>query len=344
MNANGYFDFVGKDDRACLKEMVHGYNISAALFAAVKLGLADQLESGPKSVNTLADEVGADVDALRRVLRLLSNVGVLVIEPGDRFRLSARGEYLRRSHEQSIANEVSQFAGDESYLAWSRLLHSVKTGQPGFVDYFGKPIFEYLGANPTANDRFHAGWKEISTQVGRETAAQYDFSTVRHVIDVGGGSGVLTAPILEMYPHLEGTIYDLPFSLASAKDTLESWGVADRCAIVDGDAMESVPAGGEVHLIKSVLHTCPDEESVRILRSSREALAKGGKVLVLERVIHEKGDYVWGNVVDVTMLVMTGGRERTLEHYSDLYEQAGLKLTRCIPLPSGFSIIEGEAA
>ncbi|MGH3804995.1 MAG: methyltransferase, partial [Pseudonocardiaceae bacterium] len=188
----------------------------------------------------------------------------------------------------------------------------------------------------------HLGWHEISIRAGLETAETVDFTANRHVIDVGGGYGIVTAQLLRKYNHLRGTIYDLEFSLARAGHTLREYGVDERCGIVPGDGLIEVPGGGDVHLLKSVLHTLNDDDSVRILANCANALEPGGRILVLERVISEDGGYVWGNVVDVAMLVMTGGRERTIQDYARLYERAGLELTGSTLLPCGFSVVEGR--
>lgn len=337
-----YFDFRDKPERLCVKEMVHGYNISSCLFVAVELELADLLAAGPLALSDLARRSGTDPDALKRILRLLMSAGVFSVDEQDTCELTPRAEFLRRDHPESIASEVKLFAGAETYLAWSGLLHCARTGQTGFGQYFGKSLFEYLAEHPDSAQRFHLGWHEISIRAGLETAEAVDFTDNRHVVDVGGSYGIVTAQLLRTNDHLRGTIYDLEFSLARAGHTLREYGVDERCDVVPGDGFTEVPGGGDVHLLKSVLHTMNDDDSVRLLTNCANALEPGGRILVLERVISEDGGYVWGNVVDVAMLVMTGGRERTMHDYACLYERAGLGLTGSTLLPCGFSVIEGR--
>ena len=337
-----YFDFRDKPERLCVKEMVHGYNLSCGLFVAVQLGLADLLAKGPVPLAELAERSGADPDALKRILRLLMSAGIFTVNERDEYALTPRAEFLRTDHLESIASEVQLFAGQETYLAWSELLHCARTGGTGFGQFFGKPLFEYLAEHPDSAQRFHRGWHEISTRAGVELADAVDFTANRHIIDVGGGYGIVTAHLLRKYGHLRGTIYDLEFSLAGASGTLQELGVEERCAIQPGDGLLEVPGGGDVHLLKSVLHTLNDDDSVLILSNCAKALEPEGRVLVLERVIHEDSTYVWGNVVDVAMLVMTGGRERTLQEYARLYQGADLRLSGSTLLPCGFSVIEGR--
>jgi SAM-dependent methyltransferase len=337
-----YFDFRDKPERLRVKEMVHGYNISCGLFVAVKLGLADRLAEGPLTLAELAQGSGTDPDALKRILRLLMSAGFFTVNERDECALTPRAGFLRTDHPESIASEVQLFAGEETYLAWSELLHCVRTGRTGFKQFFGKPLFEYLSEHPDSAERFHRGWHEISIRAGLEISEAIDFMANRHIIDVGGGYGIVTAHLLRKYGHLRGTIYDLEFSLAGAARTMQEYGVDERCAIEPGDGMIKVPDGGDVHLLKSVLHILNDNDSVLILSNCANALDPDGRVLVLERVIREDGAYVWGNVVDVAMLVMTGGRERTLQDYARLYQRAGLRFIGSTLLPCGFSVIEGR--
>lgn len=337
-----YFDFRDKPERLCVKEMVHGYNISCGIFVAVKLGLADLLAQGPLKLADLAHRSGTDADALKRILRLLMSAGLFTVNERDECALTPRAEFLRTDHPESITSEVQLFAGEETYLAWSKLFHCARTGQTGFGQFFGKPLFEYLAAHPDSAQRFHRGWHEISSRAGVEMADAIDFTANRHIIDVGGGYGIVTAHVLRKFGHLRGTIYDLEFSLAGASGTMKELGVNEHCAIEPGDGMIKVPGGGDVHLLKSVLHNLNDDDSVLILTNCANALEPDGRVLVLERVIHDDGAYVWGNVVNVAMLVMTDGRERTLQDYARLYQRAGLRLIDSTLLPCGFSVIEGH--
>ncbi len=327
-------------DRDALHLAVHGYYFSCAIYAVVNLGIADALAAGPRTAAELAEELGIDPDATERVLRLLVSVDLFERDAEGRVSLTPVGACLRSDHEQSMAKEIRMFSGGEVYQTWGDLVESVRTGQCAFERRRGKPLFEWLPEQPATAHLFHQGWHEITTRVARETAEAYDFTGVSTITDVGGGYGIFLATMLAKIPGLQGVLFDLPISVRGAPDNFRNLGVADRVSIVEGSAEESVPPM-ELCTMKSVLHMCTDEQCVRILSRCAAALPRGGKLLVLERVIPDHDGYHWSKLVDVNMLVMTGGRERTRAEYARLYESSGLELTRCVPLASGFDIIEG---
>ncbi|MGV0816081.1 methyltransferase [Mycolicibacterium boenickei] len=332
-------------DRDSLRQLAHGFYFSSALFAAVRLGLPNAIAEGPLSSHELAARLGVQHDPLERLLMFLGCLGVLERDASGAYSLSEVGRHLCPDHPQSLTREVSMFSGGETYRAWGDVLHSVRTGEPAFESVYGQRLFSYLAANESSASRFHEGWQEITTTVAAEAAEAYDFEGLRSIIDVGGGHGIFLATILGRLPALRGVLYDLPISLAGASAVAAELGVSDRLEIVAGDAEVSVPGGSDLFLLKSVIHLCNDARANAILRSCRRAAGAGAKLLVVERVVPEEGtDFHWSRMVDMTMLVMTGGRERTLSEYASLYDRCGFRLTRAVLLPSGFSLIEGERA
>jgi hypothetical protein len=331
-------------DRGSLKGLAHAYYFSCALHAAVKLGIADVLAAGPLPLATIARKTETHPESLARLLRFLGSVGLFEEEAESGFRLTDVGQFLRSNHPQSLAREISMFSGEETYLAWGSVLHSIRTGGPAFDQIYGKPLFEYFEGHAEVADKFHRSWQEITTVVAAETASAFDFQRCSTVADVGCGYGVFMGTVLKQHPHLQGILYDLPVSLGRTKETLASFGVEDRGAIVAGDAQISAPSGADVYFIKSVLHGCDDAQCVRILSNCAKVLPEGGRVVVIERVIPEDPGFHWSKLVDMTMLVMTGGKERTEADYGELYARSGLALTSCLSLPSGFSLVEAKRA
>jgi hypothetical protein len=328
-------------DRAALRLVTHGYYFSCALHAAVSLGLPEALAGGARTSDELAGALGTDLDATMRLVRFLASFGVLEAAGNGGFALTEVGRHLLPDHPHSLHREVAMFAGAETFRAWGDLATTMRSGRPAFEQQHGARLFDYLAANPSSAGRFHRAWHEITVTCAAESVAAYDFSAVETVTDVGGGYGIYLATMLKAQPALRGVLFDLPFSTDGAPAVLDDWGVTDRVTIVHGDAEVALPAM-ELAIIKSVLHGCNDDQSRRILRNTAGALPLGGKVLVIERVIPDDEGFHWSKLVDMTMMVMTGGRERTRSHYERLYAESGLRLTRVIDLACGFSLIEGE--
>jgi hypothetical protein len=328
-------------DRASLRLLTHGYYFSCALHSAVTLGLAEALAGGPRTSEELSEKLGTQLDATRRLTRFLASFGVLDVTPSGAYALSEAGSHLRADHPQSLAREVAMFAGGETFAAWGGLSSTLRSGRPAFEEqHGGKRLFDYLAGDAPTAARFHGAWHEITVAAAAETLAAYDFGGVKTITDVGGGYGVFLATLLSAHPALRGVLFDLPFSVEGAPAVFAEKGVADRVVITTGNAEESLPPM-ELAVIKSVIHGCDDAQSIRILRNTARALPRGGKVLVIERVIPADPGFHWSKLVDMTMMVMTGGRERTRDDYARLYAESGLALTRCIDLPSGFSLVEG---
>lgn len=327
--------------RDFLRDLAHGYYFSCALYAAVALGVADILAAAPLSAEQIAREKQINPEMLLRLLRFLASVGVFAEDGQNRFSLTATGEFLKKDHPRSVVREISMFAGAEVYQAWGSLLHSVETGQPAFEKVYGKPLFEYFKGNPETADRFHSAWQEITSAVAIETVEAYELKDCSTIVDVGCGNGVFIGKLLQKHEHLKAVLYDLPVSLTRTKEVLAGFGVEGRATIIAGDAREHVPPGGDVYFLKSVIHSCDDAQTIKILRNCGNAVPERGSVVVIERVIPDGPEYHWSRLVDMTMMVMTGGKERTRLDYASLYTQSGLVLSSVVDLPSGFSLVKG---
>jgi ubiquinone/menaquinone biosynthesis C-methylase UbiE len=327
--------------RESLRGLAHAHYFSCALHATVKLGLADRLATGPESVDTLASEKNVNPEMLRRLLRFLASIDVFAEDAEGRFSLTNTGAFLRVDHPRSLAREIAMFAGGEIFQSWGALSYSLETGRPAFEKIYGKPLYEYFRDHPETAGRFHASWQEITSAVAREAAEVFDTKGTSLVVDVGCGSGIFAAELLRRHASLRGIFYDLPSSLVGTTETVAKFGVAERATIVSGDARTDVPTGGDVYFLKSVVHGCDDDETVRILSNCRKVLPPNGRVVVVERVIPDGPDYHWSRLVDMTMMVITGGKERTKSDYESLYARSGLVLSSCVALPSGFSLVEG---
>jgi SAM-dependent methyltransferase len=220
------------------------------------------------------------------------------------------------------------------------MLHSVRSGETAFARVFAAPIFEYYAAHPDAASTSAKGLAARSAQENTAILAAYDFSSAPHVIDVGGGQGTLLQAILERHAGATGMLFERPQVAAMARAQFEKSDLAPRCRVIAGDLFRSIPAGGDLYLLKKVIHDWDDTCAAAILRSCRAAMAPSSRLLLLEPVVAEPNVPSFAALLDLLMLVVSGGQERTLAEHSRLLAQAGLRLTRTIPTASAVSILE----
>ena len=327
-------------EREALFRMISGYQLTQLVHVAAVLGIADLLGDGPRTADDLAAQVGANSDRLYRVLRAMAAVGVFEEHEGRRFALTPTSELLRADNPESL-RPMAIFLGGASYRTWSELLYGVMSGETPAQKVFGMPGFEYLQQDPEAGAAFDATMTVISRRAVRALLDGYDFSSVHTVVDVGGGQGILLAGILKANPRLHGILFDQPNVVATAGSTLEQAGVADRCELVGGDFFRTVPSGGDIYILRSIVHDWDDMPATTILTNCERAMAEGGKVLVMESVVDAGEKSVGAKMLDVQMLVMTGGRERTVDEFRELFAGAGLEVGRVIPVGVDGRIVEG---
>jgi len=328
-----------------LLQMVTGYWVSQAIYVAAKLGIADLLKDGPKNCDELAKATRTHARSLYRLLRGLASVGVFAEVENGRFGLTPLGEYLQTGIPGSVRALTIRY-GEEHYRAWGDLLHSVRTGEIAFNHAFGMGFFQYLAQNPEAAAIFSEGSAEITTRVSTAVVAAYDFSQFGKIIDVGGGNGALIISILKANPKISGALFDLPHVVEDAQKHIEAAGLTGRCEVVAGDFFESVPSGGDAYILKSVVHDWDDERATKILKNCHRAMAENGKLLLVESVIPPGNEPFFGKLLDLNMMVVSSGCERTEAEYRALFAAAGFKLTNVIPIQSPFalSVIEGARA
>ncbi len=325
--------------REQLAQWATGYWVSQMLFVACRLELADALASGPKATSELATRSGTQLEPLFRLLRGLASLGVFVETAPQTFALTPLAEFLQADHPQTLRPLILMM-GATQYDAWGALEHSVRTGETGFQHRHGRPLFEHLRDHPEEAAIFDQAMVSIH---GRETAAirtAYDFSTFRTAVDVGGGNGSQLIELLQHTPGLRGTVFDLPDVAERARSAITAAGLEDRCDTVGGSFFETIPAGADAYLLRHIIHDWYDTESQRILQAIRAAIPAHGKLLVIETVIPAGNDPCFAKLLDLTMLVVPGGKERTADEYRALLGSAGFALTRIVPTNGGVDVIE----
>jgi hypothetical protein len=322
-----------------LLQMMTGYWLSKAVYVAAKLGIADLLSDGAASYDDLAKTTGTHAPSLYRLLRALASKGVFSEVMTGRFAVTPIGALLQTGGPNSM-RALAIMYGEEQYRTWGDLLHSIQTGQPAFERKFGMDVFEYFHQNTAAGAVFNEAMTNWTTQVSAAVAATYDFSRFGTIVDVGGNQGILLAAILRNNPAGRGILFDLPHVVATAREQLTEAGVESRCEVLGGDFFTAVPPDGDAYLLSYVLHDWNDERCVAILAQCRRAIAASGTLLAIELVLPEGNEPSFGKLLDLHMLVMAGGRERTGAEYRVLLQAGGFVLTRVIPTPAGSSIIE----
>jgi hypothetical protein len=326
-----------------MRDLLCGYWNTQALYVAAKLGLADLLKDGPKSADELAATTKVHAPSLYRLLRALSSLGVFAEDSQNRFALTPMGETLRRDAPGSQWG-MAVMNGEEHYRAYADLLYSVQTGKPAFERVYGMECFDYLSTHPESAKVFDEAMVGVH---GVETMAMveaFDLSGVKVLADIGGGNGSLLSAVLGKYPSMRGILFDLPGVIERAKSNIEKAGLSGRCQCVAGNFFEGVAPGADVYLMRHIIHDWDDTRSVKILKNVHAVLPKGGRVLLVETVIQPGNEPGFGKMLDLTMLALPGGKERTEKEYRELYEASGFTLSRIVPTRAEVSVIEGVKA
>ncbi|MEV0573390.1 MULTISPECIES: methyltransferase [unclassified Streptomyces] len=305
-----------------------------ALRVAATLRLADLIADGAGQGGELARRSGTDPDALGRMMRHLVCHGVFTEPEPGRFGLNGTAELLRSEHpaELRLSLDLDGFGGTMD-LAFTGLLHTVRTGEPAWETVFGAPFWPYLAAHPRMGASFDATMSAGAALV-RDAAGGYDWSAARHVTDVGGGRGALLAELLDTHPGLRATLLDLPDTAARGREFLAARGLADRCEAVGQSFFDPLPAGSDVYVLNKVVHDWDDDRARALLRRCAEAAGERGRVVVIEAHGTSGADPAQFAEMDLRMLVLAGGRERGIDEYEALASAAGLRVddVRTTPL------------
>lgn len=325
-----------------ITQMIFGYVTAKAIHVAAKLNIADLLAAhGPMNCSELASKSSAHEESLYRLLRALASAGIFVEDQNGIFSLTPLAECLKEDSPESV-KAMAQSAGNVLYKAYNEFLYSIQTGDGGFKKAHGVPIFEYLANNPEEGKIFDRMMTDIHGDETEPMVNNYDFSVFNTVVDVGGGNGEVISAVLNKNPGVKGILLDVPDVINRSRENIAAWGLSDRCQLDTGNFFESVSKGGDAYILRHITHDWCDEEAVTILNNCRISMNPGGKVLVVEAVIPEGNDpnpFKW---LDLTML-MIGGKERTKNQFENVFSQAGLKLTRVVPVTPDLSVVEGTA-
>jgi hypothetical protein len=327
-----------------LFDLIQSHRVTAVIYVAARLGLAELLSYGPQTPGKLAKATGADERALGRLLTALSTIGICERAGEGSYALTEMGAGLDGAAEQSFKSWVI-FEAEMLSKSWSGMLESVMTGKTAAELQGLANSFELMGRTPELVDKFNAAMTELTRLVTPDILRSYNFSGISHLMDVGGGSGELLGAIAQQNRKLRGTVFDLPRCAEAASRHLGQIGISDRVEFVAGDFFNSVPAIADAIILKSVIHDWNDARSISILRNCREALPSNGKLLLAERLMPEHPTATDEDkahaMSDLNMMRGPGGCERTKGQYRELLEQSGFALASVHPA-GRFNLIEAH--
>ena len=287
--------------------------------------------------------MGADIPSLKRLLRASADVGLFASGTGDRVKLAPLGQLLRADATGSARGAALAATDEWRWRAYGHVAHSIRTGKAGFRPAHGGGLWEYLDRHPAAAAWFNEAMSRLSAVTAAALVRCYDFAGVGQLVDVGGGHGNLMLAVLQARPRMHGVVFDLPSVVEGATPRLDASTVGERCETVAGDFFGGAPAGGDAYVLSWILHDWDDASAIRILHNCRAVLPADGRLLVIEMIAPTPGDTQTPTSVDITrlvreadldMLVVAGGRERTLAEYKGLFAEADLQLPRIIALHS----------
>lgn len=317
---------------------------SRVVYTAARLGIADFLAEGSKSAAQLAASIQADAPSLHRLMRAMASMGILQSMPNQIFALTLLGEALRTNAPGAARASLLTFGSPWSQSASNQLEYSVQTGKTGFERVHGMPFFDYLAQHPDDASLFSETMVGLNFEDPPAVAEAYDFSTFEKVVDIGGATGNMLAAILTRHNRLHGVLFDRPHVVGQAPALLEKAGVSDRIVIKAGDFFSAVPGGGDAYILSHIIHDWREDLCLAILDNIRKAMRPDGRLLIVEMVLPADGTPHPGTLLDMVMLALTGGQERTEDEYRALLTKAGFHLIRVVPTASAVSVVEASLA
>lgn len=317
--------------------LLSGEWVSRALYVVTKLEIADYLQDGPKSIQEIATFAQSNPESLQRILHMLAGFGIFEEQSHGVFMNNETSILLAKSNPDSL-HALSIFYGEDIHTSWDQLLKSVNTGTPAFQLAFKQPVFCYFKENPTRAALFQDAMKEKSTAVIKSSLVSYNFGQHTSIYDIGGGYGHFMSAILTKHPHMKGMVFDTQEVIDSIPKRNPQ--INNRCQLCVGDFFASVPKYGDAYLLKSVLHDWDDAKAEQILKNCHQAMDSNSRLLIVEVVLLLKDQSVYANCMDVLMLAVTGGKERSLSSFEQMLEKSGFILKQVYPTSTEFSILE----
>ena len=334
---------MNQTDADRMMQMIIGYWVTQVVHAAARFSIADYLAKAPATAEDIADAEGTDPSATFRLLRTCASLGLVKYDGNSRFAGTSLLDTLRKDNPQSLRAIAVSWPLPGHWLPWGRFAEAVKTGTSQTVPALGAGLFEYFATNAAEAAAFTESMTSLTSSVAKETAKRINTSGVNTVADIGGAGGAMLYALLQLHPDLQGIVFDRPQVVASARAEAVKLGFHERVTAVGGDFFESVPEA-DLYLLKHILHDWDDESCICILKNCRRGLRPRGRIAVIELLLAEIGEPGIAPLYDVTMMVMSAGRERSLVEFQRLFEAAGLAATKVTRTTTPMVILEAAAA
>jgi ubiquinone/menaquinone biosynthesis C-methylase UbiE len=307
--------------------------LARCLYVAAELGIADRLKDGPRTPQQLADGLGVDADALKRVLQALTPIGFFKRSPLGAFENTQHAKVLLTGTPGSLREWVRYAGAPWHWSHWGDLLVTVEKGG----DLRNGMLFEWVETNPEIRAQFNSAMESRSRQMDDKIVRLFDFSGFKKIVDVGGGNGHFVHQVAQRQPNLTATVFDIPPTIAAVRRACAFGPQHGQIELAEGDFFKSVPEGGDLYLIRHVLHNWSDAQARIILENCRKAMSPTARLLVVDMLVQEEA--LAPRTMDVAMLHLLGGRERTAGQFRTLLKLAGFKLDRVIRTPTPMSLL-----
>ena len=322
--------------------MLTGMWVAQIMSAVAQLGVADLIAAGTRSVDHLAEECSADPNALGRLLRAAATIGLIVETAPAEFALTPLGTTLCANAHGSLRDFIIAETAPGHWLPWGRLTDAVRRGGAMASEALGVDAWEYYARNVEEGRCFARAMSNLSAIASEDVAHVYDPGDARLIVDVGGSEGMLLRGILGQAPKARGVLFDRPDVIEGARHALAESGMADRIELASGDFFSDIPGGGDLYLLKSVLHDWSDDKCQEIVKNVHRVAPEGSRLLIVEMLLPDTPQPSPVTLMDMNMLVMLGGRERTAGEYTALLQRCGYEVERVLPTGGLFSVVEAR--
>src|SRR3954471_12013448 len=321
-----------------LMQVTNAFLISRCLYVAAEIGVADHLSDAPQTSEALAKATGSNAGALHRVLRVLASHGIFEDKDGS-WAHTEMSQLLRSDHPASMRDYIRMIGMPVFWRAWEHIEHSVRTGETGFKKVYPAGAFAYLAEHPHESSLFNAAMTAKSHGDIAAVLPAYDFSQFGTIADIAGGRGHLLRAILKQSPKTQGILFDQPHVVTEVSPDK-----GEKLTVIGGSSLSDKIPTADCYLLMNIIHDWADDESIQILSAIRRDMPQHARVLLIESVVPSSPEPHLSKELDIVMMVLPGGRERTKEEYADLVAKCGLRLKRVIDTKSPYSIVEIVAA
>jgi len=320
-------------------EMAHNMWLAAGISVVAELGIADLVKNRARSIDDLANHTSTHSESLYRVMRMLASNGIFREVKGRRFETTSLARPLE---DDQIRYMILLHLNRNHFEMFGGLMKSVRTGETVSGEHSGRALFNHISNEEKRNEWFNRAMTSASKMQVPTLLSAFPFKKYGSIIDIGGGEGLFLAAVLRSAPKSRGVVFDLPNVLLKTGNVIERHSLGDRMELVEGDFFVGVPSGGDLYLLKSVLHDWDDESSLKILRNVHKAMDPSSRLLVIEAVLDEGNKPSFGKMTDVLMMAAAGGRERTQAQWEKLLESSGFRIYKIHSTVSYHCLIEVE--